>query len=283
MSDGFERLKEIGAQKIHEQTHIQKGHAHSIVNKKFTKMNKIQYLGFISILEREYSINLDVLRDEAKAYFKESEEEGGNDEVVKNSFVVAQRKKSYTKYYVMIALLILIVVINNLFITQESKTTPKIDNENSTQITQNIDNENSIETTQNIDNEKIIQPTQPTQNIVTKTEVSEPVIQEEEIAPIVAPKITPRVLKITPNEMLWMGYIDLNTNKKYQKTFSDEFELDPNGHWIFALGHGSVNFEIGDKINKYNTHKNMRFEYKNGELKKLTYQDFLVLSKGVKW
>ena len=254
MSEGFEKLKEIGAQKIHEQTHIPKEHAESIVNKKFTRMNKIQYLGFISILEREYSIKLDNLRNSAKDYFQDSEEED-EEATPKKLFIIPQRKKSYTKYYILLAIIILIIVaIYNTSTTQQHEISPKIQNEKITQVKQKI---------------------------VTKAEIPEPIIEEKEEVKEV--EITPKVFKIIPNVKLWMGYIDLNTGKKSQVTFSDEFELDPDGHWLIALGHGNVSFEIGNKFDEYKSHKNMRFEYKNGELKKLTYAEFLALNKGKKW
>ncbi len=251
MSEGFEKLKEIGAQKIHEQTHIPKEHAQSIISRKFSKMNKIQYLGFISILEREYSIKLDDLRSSAKDYFQENEEEE-NDETTKKLFVIPQRKKALTNYYILLAVLILIVVaLYNTSSSQQAAITPKIENEKITQVKQDI---------------------------VSKKEVPEP--SKAEVKKVVE---VPKVFKILPKDKLWIGYIDLNTGKKRQKIFSDVFELDPDGHWLLSLGHGNVNFEIGNKFDEYTSHKNMRFEYKNGELKKLTYSEFLALNKGKKW
>lgn len=249
MSEGFDRLKEIGAQKIHEQTHIPKEHAQSILDRNFTKMNKIQYLGFISILEREYSLNLDMLKNSAKEHFCEIEIEE-NESSSKKLFVIPQRKKFYTKIYILIAVIILIIVAIVNSSTTPEPIVPK-----------------------KIDNEKIIKITQ---EIATKVEELNPAPTEEKV-------ITPKLFKIIPNVKLWMGYVDLNTGKKSQKTFTKEFELDPNGHWLLALGHGNVNFEIGDKLIEYKSHKNMRFEYKNAQLKKLSYAEFLALNKGNKW
>ncbi len=252
MSDGFEKLKEIGAQKIHEQTHIPKEHAHSIINKKFTKMNKIQYLGFISILEREYSIKLDGLKNSAKEYFQESEEDSNT--TSKKLFVVPERKKSYTKYYILLAVLILILVaIFNTSTQEQSINTPSVDSKTTTQTTQIVET---------------------AQKIVAKEKPSEPIVKEE---------ATPKVFKIIPNVKLWMGYSDLNTGKKQQKIFSDEFELDADGHWLLALGHGDVNFMVNGKLEEYKIQKNMRFEYKNNRLREVSYSEFLTLNKGEEW
>ena len=105
--DGYEKLKEIGSQKIHEDTHIPKEHTRGLVNASFINMNKIQFLGFISILEREYSINLDTLKAEGLEYFEDNTREYT---IAKKVFVPPTKKKSYTKYYVGTAIIIFVIV-----------------------------------------------------------------------------------------------------------------------------------------------------------------------------
>ena len=65
MSEDFEKLKKIGVQRIHEATHISRIHAQAILNCSFEDMTKIQLNGFISILQREYSLDLSDLRDKS--------------------------------------------------------------------------------------------------------------------------------------------------------------------------------------------------------------------------
>ena len=65
MSSGLEKLRSIGAQKIHEQTHIARQHAQALLHESFDDMSRIHFLGFISILEREYSVDLSDLKAKA--------------------------------------------------------------------------------------------------------------------------------------------------------------------------------------------------------------------------
>ena len=248
MSNDFTTLKEIGAQKIHEQTHIPKKHVDAILDKKFHNMNKIQFLGFISILEREFSLKLGELKEVSSEYFVDNTEDMTSSEKL---FIASKKRNLYAKYYILLAILILIIVaVSNTIKEEKVVVSPKIDNTKITQVTQKI---------------------------VTKIDVPEDIEEfKEEI-------VVPKVLKIIPNVKLWMGYINLNTGKKFQKTFNDEFELDPDGHWLLTLGHGDVSFEINGKLDEYKTQKNLRFEYKNSELKKISYSEFLVLNKGEKW
>jgi hypothetical protein len=69
MSDGLNKLKSIGAQKIHEKTHIARHHVQAVIHETFDDMTKIQLLGFISILEREYSVDLSDLKIKVQDFF----------------------------------------------------------------------------------------------------------------------------------------------------------------------------------------------------------------------
>ncbi|MBD3810047.1 MAG: hypothetical protein IE884_05995, partial [Sulfuricurvum sp.] len=60
----FEDLLELGTEKIHEQTHISRDKIELVMTKSFAEIGKVQFMGYISILEREYSIDLSDLRQE---------------------------------------------------------------------------------------------------------------------------------------------------------------------------------------------------------------------------
>ena len=51
MNEGFDKLKSIGAQKIHEATHIARAQIQALLHERSEDMNKSQFIGFISILE----------------------------------------------------------------------------------------------------------------------------------------------------------------------------------------------------------------------------------------
>ena len=88
---------------------------------------------------------------------------------------------------------------------------------------------------------------------------------------------------IKPKIKVWLGYVDLNTHKKYQKTFEDEFSLDPSKDWLLAFGHGHVNILINGVKKEYKIKKNVRFFYKDGELKEISLEEFKELNKGDRW
>jgi len=89
--------------------------------------------------------------------------------------------------------------------------------------------------------------------------------------------------KIIPTHEVWLGYIDLETYEKGQKIFLDEFSLDPSKDWLLAFGHGHISIEINGIIKKYEIKKNVRFLYKNRELKEVNYEEFKSLNRGSGW
>jgi len=246
VSGDYQKLIGIGAQRIHEETHIPKAHCEDLVNGYFGSMNRIQFLGFVSILEREYSFDLGYLRAEGLEHFSHIKEVPTIESEV---FITPKKTKSYTKYYVLAAIIIFFLVIVGV---PSSNTTQehKIDNENIEQVTSKISTQE----------QELEEEVEPEAKVMTE-------------------------LKIIPKTKLWVGYIDINTGKKYQKTIelNEELSLDPTGHWLLSLGHGHVSFNVNGELDTYKNYRSMRFLYEYGELKKLTHAEFLSLNKGKEW
>ncbi|MEA3330689.1 MAG: hypothetical protein U9Q29_03235 [Campylobacterota bacterium] len=262
MSSGIEQLKDIGAQKIHENTHISKLHIQALLHDSFEGMTKVQFLGFISILERDYGIELNDLKAKGLEYFKETDiDEKDNSKI----FIEPKKPKNYTKIYIAIVVLIFVFVAiykNSLSWNGDANTKQVIDNGAINHAKKSM---------------IIVQETQELNSSIAENNVTieEPIV--EEVQDVV------KLFKVIPNAKLWMGYIDLETYKKHQKIFRDEFSIDPDKEWLLSLGHGNVSFDINGEIIKFNSRKNMRFIYKDGELKEINFQEFKRLNRGNEW
>lgn len=267
MSEGYEKLKSIGAQKIHETTHITKKYIDAILNEDFEGMHKVQFLGFVSILEREYSVDLTQLKDKASHYFDEHKKDHNSEEDVK---VFAQSKKiNLTPVYIGLAAVIFIsFLFFNKFFENQAPVVVKVDNSTIESAKNNISIKVENNATEN--------------NVTDNNETNISVVQGIEVKDI-EPEIKNISFKIIPKNRVWLGYIDLETHKKYQKTFSDEFELDPSKDWLFAFGHGYISFKINDEKKEYKIKKNVRFSYIDSELKEITLDEFKSLNKGDRW
>jgi hypothetical protein len=257
MSNGLQELQEIGAQKIHERTHISREHVQALLHGSFDDFTKIQFLGFISILERDYEIKLDELKERGLEHFDDKSAIDKEDNKV---FIDPKKKKSYKKLYIAIVLLIFVfAVIYTLGVSSNIPTTQAIDDTIINNAKSNIVVVEEINTT--IEDSNISQ--------------EEPFVQEEQMVE--------KSFKIIPKVKLWMGYIDLQTYKKYQKLFKDEIELDPNKEWLLSLGHGNVSFEINGELKEFNSKKNMKFLYRDSKLKEISLKEFMQLNKGSRW
>ncbi len=251
MSEGLEKLQGIGFQKIHENTHISKSHIKAILEHSFDKMTKIQFCGFISILEREYSIKLDRLREEGLEYFQQNSATPIQEADV---FTESKIKKNLTNIYIGIAIVVfLIAVVITTFSSSSSSST----------IVKELDN-SAIESAQIVSSD---------------SNISEPEVVVEEVLEPVAVKH----FSIKPKSKLWIGYIELGAHKKNQKTITQELVLDPNKDWLLSLGHGYVDFEVNGETIEYTKGKNLRFVYRDGELTKINYEEFKNINKGNEW
>ncbi|WP_373003030.1 hypothetical protein [Sulfurimonas sp.] len=263
MSEGLDKLKSIGAQKIHEQTHIARQHVQAVLHETFDDMTKIQLLGFISILEREYSVDLSDLKAQGQAFYAEESSKIEHDTKV---FVSPKKKKSYTIVYILVVVVIFAVaVLFTLDLTSTASTKAKTHAIDNSAINNAKDSMSQNATIENEDENATL-----------------PAVIEVKPEPVKVVEVV-KSFKIIPNSELWIGYIDLSNHKKYQKLFKGELDIDPNKNWILTLGHGYVKVEINGEVTEFKDKLNIRLLYKDSKLSKITFKEFKELNKGSKW
>ncbi len=274
MSESLNILKELGAQKIHKETHITKEYVQSIIHENFDGLSSVQFTGFISILEREYKIDLSDLKAKGEEYFQE---ENAKSEEQKKVFVVTKRKKSYVGVYIGLVAVIFLSFLYYILIymaAPSSSSAEKIDDtkiqnaqKSISEIIEVKDVISDVNETNNSVNEIIVVD----ENTTKKDEVKVEVVQED------------RTLKLVPKNKIWAGYINIKTNQKYQNVFRETFTFDTTKDWLLLFGAGNVKLEINGEIKKFSSKQNLRFKYVDGELIKITIEEFKGLNKGRKW
>lgn len=263
MSEGFEKLKSIGAQKIHEKTHIAKHHVQALLHESFDEMTKVQFIGFISILEREYTFRLPDLRERGLEHFKGLSKSFEEESQV---FFTPKKKKNNTFLYILLALILLIsgIIYNNL---NHEKS---LDEQNATYEELQIQ-EKEIEEIPEIFEEN------NTTNELINIQESNATQETQELV------VLEKSLVIVPRTRLWIGYINTNTHQKYQKTITEPLEFDGEKDWLLYLGHGNIEIVLHGETIGYKKADNMRFSYQDGELKEIDLQEFKSLNRGNKW
>ncbi|MDQ7066723.1 MAG: hypothetical protein Q9M40_01265 [Sulfurimonas sp.] len=111
MSEELEKLKSLGAQKIYEDTHIPVLHVQAILYSSFDSLQRVQFLGFISILEREYHVDLSSLKASGTAYFDDLDAQNLDESLV----VIPNKKKQKSNIYLVIFIFLFgILIVYNL-------------------------------------------------------------------------------------------------------------------------------------------------------------------------
>jgi len=270
MSGGLDKLKEIGAQKIHATTHLSREHAQALLHGSFENINKVQFFGFVSILEREYNVDLEELKEQGNEYYTSLQE--SSTDTATNVFVTPKKKRDYTIFYIIIVILIFLgVTIFSLF---SSSSTTKIQDTKIQEL-----NNSAIESAQKKIEVLDINTSVKTSSKVIKT------IEKTEIKEIIKPveKKIEKSLIVAPKSKVWMGFIDVKTHKHYQKIFKDKYTMDTTKEWIIVFGHGHLNMLVNGEVQKYAHKNNLRFHYKDGILKKISFEEFKKLNNGKKW
>jgi len=287
MSYGFEKLQELGIQRIQEDTHISRQHIESILQERFESIHKVQFLGFISILEREYSLDLSDLKSNALAFYKDQKMNAVDTDGI---FIVAAKGKTFTFVYLFI---IGIIFFAGVFFTMNYQS-----DESDIVVQKNIID--VVKKSIHLEEKRALviqkQEKEPLSPVVTQKKPKKEEHNSTTLKTIVpslkaptkkevhkkrAVEIKPVV--IFPKSRLWIGYIDVMAGKKYQKTIKDPLVLDSSKEWLLFLGHGNVNIEVNGILKEYKSKKSLRFAYKDGSIKKVTLDEFKKLNRGSKW
>ncbi len=268
MNEGLERLRSIGAQRIHEETHIARKHVQAILHESFEGMQRVQLLGFISIMEREYGVELEGLRQKAQEYFDIEEQEHPQEEPsYKKELLVSTKPISKTTILTAVAAGVLAVVVLILLFGNSQDEQKGAQSLNATVAQQ--------------------APTQPTadenssQSTPEAKEVSEPEFQEQKV--MQPKKAVQKSFRIIPKSKVWVGYIDLSNGKKTQKIISDPLELNASKDYLLTFGHGYIDIDVNGKLKEFKEPQSVKFIYQSGELRQIDAQEFKRYNKGKLW
>jgi hypothetical protein len=275
MSENFTKLKEIGLAEISEQTHISKQHIEALIQENFKALKKVQFLGFLSILERDYQLDLSELKEHGLKFYSDAESAKPA-----SVFIEKRSRKNSKGIYILIALIIFILAI--YYSLGSDKTDIEV---NATQV-QSVTQEMEALVEDNISENN-----SSAFEINTSSELMEGMdanaapetLQEELDSPAKEIKSITNSLKVTANSKLWFGYIELGTENKTQKVFSGDLDLDAGKNLLLLFGHNNVEVELNGKKQEFEKNKNLQFLYKDGELTQISLDEFKKLNKGNKW
>lgn len=272
----FEDLQELGANSIHERTHISRVKVEQVLDKSFDQLNRVQFMGFISILEREYGINLESLRSEYDSY------KGFDPEMaISKPSAVLQASSNTRTFWIFGAIgVIVILMLLGSMMQGELSVAPKEEVlELSSAAIEVVDTNFSEMNTTDVN----------ATNDINITEINTTQLMQEQNKSMATLDPEGKVLNfsnalsIKPSSKVWVGMMDLETGKKIQKVTKDPILIDSTKNWLFIFGHGRLEIvtSSGSKILK--ERNTVWFTYENGSLQQLTAEEFKIKNKGSSW
>ncbi len=304
--DGFTQLQELGSKTISSATHIPIGHVDSLLNKEFYKFQKPQFFGFLSILEREYKIDLSELKQEF--LFARAEEEIAQEspfditETESKRFVnpkaLLENKKVVYGVLGALVILLLIVLISLIDFSSESEEKIEINNTAIDQAKKNlklepvrVNNVEEVMKNNDVESAEFGQETQEANGSTANDNSADTANTGVEATGAVSTlepvsgsePMMPLYLRIIPRGTLWLGIIDTETHKRRAETISEPLILDPNKNWLIMTGYGHLDMDCGDATNKYREDNKLLFLYENGICQIIDEEEFKARNRGKLW
>jgi hypothetical protein len=309
----IENLKEIGIKEISRKTHIEPTFLQYIFDKNFEKLSRLNIRGYAKILQREYGVDLSELLAEYDAFIQENTP----DESHKTK--VTPKISSYTPRDVVIQkqgggsgagfffwIIILAIIGGSAYYFDAYKYIQNfissLDDENTsvTYSQSSIVNEvkkNIIDTNVTItQNTPKIETNASSVKIIASAEqntsTNQANLEQNAVKPSVAQgasmieQNTTKPLNeaiITPKQRVWIGIINLENGQKISSDTSKSVNINLDQKQLVVCGNGNIELKIGDKVTKYDPSRPARFLVENGQMKFVSYDEFVGLNKGKSW
>ena len=308
----LENLKEIGIKEISRKTHIEPTFLQYIFDKNFEKLSRLNIKGYAKILQREYGVDLSELLAEYDAFMQENTPDDSHKTKVSPKIasytpddITNQRQGGGSGFFFWI--IILAIIAGGAYYFDAYKYVHNFIaslNEDNTSVSysqSSIVNEvkkNIIDT-----NVTISQNTPKIDANASSVKISAPAEQNVPVSPASvdqnalkpsmaaqpAPKVEQNVTKplneavITPKQRVWIGIINLENGQKTSSDTSKSVNINLDQRQLVVCGNGNIELKIGDKVTKYNPSRPARFLVENGDMKFLTYDEFVEMNKGKSW
>ena len=263
----FEDLQALGSEKIHEKTHISRDKLELLLAKSYDKIGRVQFMGFLSILEREYDINLNDTREEYDMY-----RDKHADLIIPKKSVILQAPSNAKQKWVVAAAAAIAILLGGGYVLQSF-----LSNEPSEDVMKlsSLAVEAIIEPAEaNVSAETNV--TSETNQTVTGTELNT-------TNPALAGAQPLNSTTILPKYKVWVGIIDMSTGAKTQKITGEPIVVDTSKNWLIVLGHGMVeiNSKSGQQLLKEKNTVHLSIE--NGSIRQISQSEFLERNGGKNW
>lgn len=300
MDRDIKGLEKIGLQEVCKKTHIEVKQLEYMINNQFDKLNKINTLGFVKILSREYKLDL---TDWLEGFYDYWADHKAEEENKKNKiFIRANSDKSYKKLAWLFLLVMLISGIFAVFsifkididlanLLDKTKFETQVAGYQSAPVVQEAAKslgvkveERIVETnSSNSTVETVIVRTD--ENSTSKMEtnngqMSLSLVEEKNTTIAVLPKNRAMII---PKRKIWVGIIALDTFNRQVVSDDKNITIDLTKKQLVKTGNGYFSLSYDGTVEDFTEQGSTRFLVENGTIKKISEESFIALNKGKNW
>ena len=270
----FEDLQALGIEKVHEQTHISRDKLELVMGKAYGEIGRVQFMGYISILEREYGIDLNEIKEEYKAFYNDN----ADMLAPKPSVILQANSNSEPKWVVAGIGLIALLIVGGYILQGKLTTAPQEDVMHLTTAAVEVVDQNSDANVSDLN----------------ETNTSVAPVAVPEVAPVLAPDMNKSVkpaktlvsakeLSILPKYKVWYGIIDVANGEKTQGVTKDPITIDTAKNLLIVMGHGRVEITYPDGKTQLDDRNTVYFTSEQGAMKQISHKEFLERNGGKGW
>lgn len=270
----FEDLQALGIEKVHEQTHISRDKLELVMGKAYGEIGRVQFMGYISILEREYGIDLNGIKEEYKAFYNDN----ADMMAPKPSVILQATSNSKPKWVVAGIGLIALLIVGGYILQGKLTTAPQEDVMHlTTAAVEVVDQNSDVNVTDR-----------------NETNTSAVTVAAPEIVSVPAPDLNKSVkpaktlvsakeLSILPKYKVWYGIIDVASGEKTQGVTKDPITIDTAKNLLIVMGHGRVEITYPDGKTQLDDRNTVYFTSEQGAMKQISHKEFLERNGGKGW
>ena len=304
-------LENTSIKEMSLKTMISEENLEYLVEMNLGAIKKVKTLGFISIIEREYSVDLLAMRDEAIVFYLKNRE-GRNFYV--NKPIETEERRGKSKLFLLILLGGLMYAswyfftqfdkkhLHELipFITEDTfekflndKNTSKLDNSISALSIASIEQEHKsdakeekikVPKEEKVQSEADVEVSALENKTIEKVEIntSKDTLKEDanisiELDTKNMPIITSKdIVSIIPSTRLWFGIIDMQTKQRDHFSIAQAYSLDVSSKvWLVATSSASFSLKQGEKNQEFSDTKEHYFKISKDEIEELTKKAYV--------
>lgn len=268
-----ELLRRIGPEAISAQTHIPPMHVRSLLNEEFEVFSRVQFSGFVTILEREYDVDLSEWRQHfdqmvpvQPSPLSELENDPFADAVRSDR---AQRRNVYIFAGLLIVIIAVMVAVLN---TDNGDAKLEINNTAIDKAKENLASKNAVSEI-NGTREQAVAIQEARESAVAESNETEGRSESVRFEDVI----------IRPRSKLWLGVIDAQSHKRLTRTTTEPWRLDGSKSWLIITGHGLLSLECGGIVASFAQRDRLLILYEEGKCTTIDEAEFKARNRGRVW